>query len=121
MEFITVVYIFNATLLLLHEIESAFEREWEILGLPGKITGFLIMHIPIILLLFYGVLEVERHTMTGMVFGVVTGMLGLAPFLIHRVFVRRVGRFDLLLSRSILYFNVITGIGLFFLSLQVLL
>ena len=47
-----VFYILNATLLLLHEIESAYEKEWEILKLPGKITGFLLMHIPIILFLF---------------------------------------------------------------------
>jgi len=33
-------YILNVTLLLLHEIESGYEKEWEILKLPGKITGF---------------------------------------------------------------------------------
>ena len=41
MKAITLLYIVNATLLLLHEIESAYEKEWEILKLPGKITGFL--------------------------------------------------------------------------------
>jgi len=29
-------------MLLLHEIESGYEKEWEILTLPGKITGFLL-------------------------------------------------------------------------------
>lgn len=53
MRLITVLYIINATLLLLHEIESGFEKEWEILKLLGKITVFLIMHIPIIFFLFY--------------------------------------------------------------------
>lgn len=38
MELVTAFYILNATLLLLHEIESAYEREWEILKLPGGIT-----------------------------------------------------------------------------------
>lgn len=62
MELITIFYILNATLLLLHEIESAFEKEWEILKLPCKITGFLILHVPIILILFYGTLEIEKHS-----------------------------------------------------------
>ncbi len=57
MRLITLLYIINATLLLLHEIESAYEKEWEILKLPGKITGFLLLHIPIIVLLFYGLIE----------------------------------------------------------------
>ena len=52
MKILTLLYILNATLLLLHEIESAYEKEWEILNLPGRITGFLLLHIPIILILF---------------------------------------------------------------------
>jgi hypothetical protein len=49
---LTVFYVINASLLLLHEIESAYVKEWEILKLPGKITGFLLLHIPILLLFF---------------------------------------------------------------------
>jgi hypothetical protein len=48
---ITILYILNATLLLLHEIESGYEREWELLGLPGKLAGFLVLHVPVILAL----------------------------------------------------------------------
>ena len=61
----------NATLLLLHEIESAYEKEWEILKLPGKITGFLLLHIPIILLMFYGFNEIENNSTIGLMFGIV--------------------------------------------------
>ena len=39
MKILTLIYIINASLLLLHEIESAYVKEWEILKLPGKITG----------------------------------------------------------------------------------
>jgi hypothetical protein len=42
------IYILHVTLLILHEIESGYEKEWEILRLPGRITGFLLLHIPII-------------------------------------------------------------------------
>ena len=53
MNVLTLFYILNATLLLLHEIESGYEKEWETLKLPGKITGFLILHIPIMSILFF--------------------------------------------------------------------
>ena len=76
---LTSIYILNATLLLLHEIESSYEKEWEILKLPGRITGFLIMHMPIILLFFYGVIEIEKGSMTGLIIGVITGISGLLP------------------------------------------
>jgi len=68
-----IFYILNATLLLLHEIESGYEKEWEILKLPGKITGFLLMHIPILFLLFWGLIEIYQQTITGMVIGIITG------------------------------------------------
>ena len=60
MKLITMIYILNSTLLILHEIESAYEKEWEILKLPGKITGFMLLHIPIVLLIFYGLIEIEK-------------------------------------------------------------
>ena len=47
-------YILNVTFLILHEIESGYEKEWEILKMPVKITGFLILHIPILFIIFYG-------------------------------------------------------------------
>ena len=50
MKLIATLYMLNSTPMLLHEIESAYEREWEILKLPGKISGFLLLHIPIILI-----------------------------------------------------------------------
>ncbi|MGQ9465892.1 MAG: DUF6713 family protein [bacterium] len=45
MKIFTIFYILNATLILLHEIESAYEKEWELFRLPGKITGFVVFHI----------------------------------------------------------------------------
>ena len=33
--------------MILHEIESGYEKEWEILKLPVKLTGFILLHIPI--------------------------------------------------------------------------
>ena len=106
-----IFYILNATLLLLHEIESAYEKEWEILKLPGKITGFLLMHIPIILFLFWGLIEIYKHTTTGIIFGIITGVGGLIPFVVHKFLVKRAMCFNRMASNVIMILNIVTGIG----------
>ena len=116
MKIITILYIVNATLLLLHEIESAYEKEWEILKLPGKITGFLLLHIPIIILIFYGLIEINQNSAIGLVFGIVTGIGGVIPFIVHKIIVRKINHFNLIISNAIIYLNILSGVSLLFLS-----
>jgi len=118
MKAITLLYIVNATLLLLHEIESAYEKEWEILKLPGKITGFLLLHIPIIILLFYGLIEIEKNSTIGLIFGIILGIGGVIPSMVHKVFVKTPDQFNLPISNAIIYLNIISGISLLFLSVR---
>jgi hypothetical protein len=108
---VTIFYILNATLLLLHEIESGYAREWEILKLPGKITGFLLTHIPIILVLFYGLLEIQDQTQMGLVIGIIAGIGGAVPFVVHKILVKNKEHFNLAISNIIIYLNIVTGIG----------
>jgi len=116
MKLITLIYILNATLLLLHEIESAYEKEWEILHLPGKISGFLLLHIPIILILFIGLIEVEKFSRTGLILGIAFGIGGIIPLLVHKIFVKREGHFDRGISNGIIYLNTVIGMVLIYLS-----
>ncbi len=111
MNALIILYILNSTLILLHEIESAYEKEWEILKLPGKITGFLLMHIPIILLLFWGLLEIYNQTITGMIIGILSGVGGLIPFIVHKVLVKSDKHFTKPISNVLIILNIITGIG----------
>ena len=120
MKIITMLYIVNATLLLLHEIESAYEKEWEILKLPGKITGFLLLHIPIIILIFYGLIEIEKNSTIGLIFSIITGIGGVIPFIVHKIIVRKKNHFNLLISNAIIYLNVLSGVSLLFLSARFL-
>jgi hypothetical protein len=117
---LTLFYILNATLLILHEIESGYEREWEILNLPGKITSFLILHVPIIFILFYGLLEVDQLSNIGFIMGLITGLGGIIPFLVHKIIIKREESFNLLISNIIIYSNILTGITLFVYSLYFL-
>jgi len=120
MKLLTLFYILNATLLLLHEIESAYEKEWEILKIPGRITVFLILHIPIILLIFYGLLEIEKQSAQGLRLGIIMGIAGVIPFLVHKLFVKRKDRFNLPISNIIIYSNILTGIVTIILSARLL-
>ncbi len=120
MKMLTLIYIVNASLLLLHEIESAYEKEWEILKLPGRITGFLLMHIPILLLLFYGAVEIDKGSGIGYLLGIITGFSGLIPFIVHKLIVKRAEHFNLFISNFIIYFNILTGVVLLVLTFRML-
>ena len=118
MKLITMIYIPNSTLLILHEIESAYEKEWEILSLPGKISGFLLLHIPIILIIFYGLIELEMLSTIGLILGIILGIGGIIPFLVHKIFVKRSGHFDLIISNWVIYLNAFVGVFLVCLSVS---
>jgi hypothetical protein len=129
MKLLTILFAVNATLLLLHEIESAYEKEWEIFKLQVKskkkeeaaaITGFLIFHIPIILLFFYGLLEIDKQSFAGLILGIITGVGGLIPFLVHKIAIKREDRFNLAISNVVIYLNIIFGIALIILSVSLI-
>jgi hypothetical protein len=108
---LTLLYVINASLLLLHEIESAYVKEWEILKLPGKITGFLLLHIPILLLFFWGAIELGKQNTAGEIIALIVGFGGLIPFLVHKLLVKKKGYFESAASNIIIYLNVLTGLG----------
>jgi hypothetical protein len=120
MNILSLIYVINASLLLLHEIESAYAKEWEILKLPGKISGFLLLHIPIILVLFWGAIEIDRQSLSGLIIAIIAGAGGLIPFIVHKIIVKKKGYFDLTISNCIIYLNILAGLATIFLSLNVL-
>ena len=83
------VYLTNAVLLILHEIDSAYWKEWELFHLPGGVTGFLLVHIPILPLILYGLVLVFRRTLTGLILSLILGFAGVFAFSIHSYFIRR--------------------------------
>ncbi|MCL2454552.1 MAG: hypothetical protein FWD18_04535 [Micrococcales bacterium] len=109
---LVLLYVLTATFLLLHEIESAYVKEWEILRLPGKITGFLLMHVPILVGLFYGLYAVAALPQARTAVAVAVGAAGFLPWLVHKVFVRRKGCFETAMSNVIVYGSAICGLGL---------
>ena len=117
MSLISFIFIINASLILLHEIESAYVREWEILKIPGKITVFLLLHIPILLFLFWGLVEIEKLTAISQIIALIAGTGGILPFILHKVIVRKIGYFDSLTSNIIIVLNMLAGATLIVMSL----
>jgi hypothetical protein len=83
------VYLTNAVLLILHEIDSAYWKEWELFRLPGGVTGFLLLHIPILPLILYGLVLVSQQAFAGLILSLILSLAGVFAFSIHSYFLRR--------------------------------
>jgi hypothetical protein len=83
------LYACNATLLIVHEIDSAYWKEWELFHLPGGIMGFLALHVPLVILILYGFSRVVLETRGGLVFSFIVSLAGMAGFFIHLFFLKK--------------------------------
>ena len=110
-DFLLWMYLFNSVLLINHEIDSAYWKEWELFKLPGGITGFLLIHFPLLLFVLYGLILVSRQTFPGMIFSLILCFGGIFAFSIHTYFLKR-GRseFDKPISKFILAAALIVSI-----------
>lgn len=97
------LYFCNAVLLIVHEIDSAYWKEWDLFRLPGGINGFLILHFPILAVILYGMIAVRENGRAGLIFSLILSLGGIFAFVIHTYFIRK-GRpeFKTLMSLSIL-------------------
>ena len=77
------LYSANATLLIVHEIESAYRQEWKLFRLPGGISFFLIVHLPMVFLILYGLVQVEQSSLAGKILSLVLALAGVFAFSIH--------------------------------------
>ena len=105
------LYLSNSVLLINHEIDSAYWKEWDLFKLPGGITGFLLIHFPLLLFIFYGLILVSRHSASGFIFSLILCFGGIFAFVIHTYFLRK-GRseFNKPLSKFILVATLFVSI-----------
>jgi len=83
------LYFVNSVLLINHEIDSAYWKEWDLFGLPGGIAGFLIIHFPLLFIVLYGLILVFQHTFAGLIFSLILCFFGIFAFAIHMFFIRK--------------------------------
>jgi hypothetical protein len=118
-DLLQLVYMVNATLLLTHEIDSAYWREWELFRLPGGIGGFLILHLPIIFVAFWGLRLLFEHSAGGVIIALLLGLSGIFAFGIHMYFISK-GRPEFkagvsvaILTCTLLVFLFQTGLSIY--------
>jgi hypothetical protein len=83
------IYLVNAILLINHEIDSAYWKEWDLFKLPGGISGFLIIHFPLLFLVLYGLVLVYQGSFSGLIFSMILSLSGIFAFCIHLFFIKR--------------------------------
>jgi len=83
------LYLINAIMIICHEIDSAYWKEWELFRLPGGITLFLILHIPILFFILYGLILVFTKTSGGLTVSLIVSGGGLLAFIIHSYFFKK--------------------------------
>jgi hypothetical protein len=83
------LYLINATALIIHEMDSVYWKEWDLFHLPGGRAGFLLLHIPLLLLVLYGLVQVDREMFAGQILSLVVSLAGIFAFSIHTYFIHQ--------------------------------
>jgi hypothetical protein len=83
------IYLINATLIITHEIDSAYWKEWELFKLPGKIDFFLALHIFLVFIILLGIVLLLNNLLWGLVLSLILSLAGVFAFSIHTWFIRR--------------------------------
>ena len=100
------LYPTNAVLLINHEIDSAYWREWNLFRTlfsggasdePEKpegsgflgINGFILFHFPLLFVVLYGLAEVVRQGTTGLYFSLALSTAGPIACAVHGHFIRK--------------------------------
>lgn len=83
------VYAANATLLIVHEIDSAYWREWNLFGLAGGIGLFVTLHVPLVGLILWGLLEVQKRSWVGLLLAGACAAGGFFAVIAHTYFLRK--------------------------------
>jgi hypothetical protein len=100
------IYLINAVILIVHEIDSAYWQEWKLLNPNDNngISGFLILHFPMIFAILLGLVFVYENKIAGFIISLLLSVGGIFAFFFHTYHLRK-GRqeFNTLLSKSIIY------------------
>lgn len=99
------IYLINATILINHEIDSAYWQEWKLIDPNDKkgINGFLILHFPMILAILLGLVFVYDNKFAGLIFSLILSAGGLFAFFFHFYHLRK-GKpeFNTVLSKGLI-------------------
>lgn len=96
MDILVWLYITNAVLLILHEMDSAYWREWNLLKSANAagndikdLAVFLLLHIPLLFLILWGVIKLYEETKAGLVLSLVFAATSIFAFVFHVIFLKK--------------------------------
>jgi hypothetical protein len=79
-------YLVNASLVLCHEIDSAYWQEWQLFHLPGGPADFVAMHLIVVPLILVGLVLVARDSAQARWWAIPIGIAGTLGCLVHLAF-----------------------------------
>ena len=82
-------YLVNASLVLCHEIDSAYWQEWQLFHLPGGPSGFVALHLIVIPVVLVGLVMVARGSAQSRWWSIAIGVAGAAGCIAHLTFLAR--------------------------------
>ena len=106
-----ILYLVNSVLLLIHEEDSAYWKEWELFGMPGGIQAFLALDAILIVIGLIGFRYVILKQRVGMWFALVQAACGILAFGLHESFIwRGHPEFTLPMSQAVLILAFVVSI-----------
>ena len=81
------LYTLNLAILITHEIDSAFWKEWNLFGLPGGIQFFLFINFLLILFFLYGLETFINWNENAPLFSYALSLTGVFAFTIYTLFI----------------------------------
>lgn len=81
------IYLLNASVLLTHEIDAAYWKEWQLFGIPGGIQFFLILNLILVFVVLYGLQALAQGQVAGIVLSWLLVAGGWFAGLIHSYFI----------------------------------
>ncbi len=79
-------YFWTMLCLILHQIDAAYWREWEMFYLPGGVQGFLVFNLAAIAVVLAGYRQVLLALPRARLYACICAALGVATFVIHAGF-----------------------------------
>ena len=83
------LYLLNGAILLTHEIDSAYWKEWQLFGTGGGIQSFLAINFIIALAILVGLDQLVQGNRAGYVFSLILAVSGIFAFTVHTYFLWR--------------------------------
>lgn len=103
----TNLYILNVSLLITHEIDSAFWKEWEMFGILGDIQGFLVINFILICAALIGLKKLLEGKKNGNYYALLFAIFGIFAFVIHTIYLLKGNQeFKTMVSIGLLIFTL---------------